>query len=231
MTEKKNVIFIHAAVIGRFVERIQYYLGLIYNSGLYNQVENIYICYVVNKEQMTENILLESDKDSKIIFKNVSPNLQAFELPTLSEIYNFALEHLDYNILYIHTKGITGDINPCIEDWVKYMSHFCINKWEHCVKQLLTSSSCGVDLRTWPVLHYSGNFWWARANHIARLPSPVEFADLARYPNPLNSPRHNQEFWICHRAFSEESEHCGIWESHINCLERHLHRYDESCYI
>jgi hypothetical protein len=102
----------------------------------------------------------EYDRCSKIIFNNLSPQLETFELPTLYELYNFALEHLDYNILYIHTKGVTGHINPCIEDWVRYMTHFCVTKWQQCVKTLETSRSCGVDLRTWPVLHYSGNFWW-----------------------------------------------------------------------
>jgi hypothetical protein len=73
-------------------------------------------------------------------------------------------------------------------------------------------------------------FGGGRASHISKLAAPAEFADLARYPNPLGSARHNQEFWICHHAFSEESDHCGIWESSINCLERHLHRYEESNY-
>ena len=225
---KKNAIFIHAACVGRFIERIQYYLDLINKSGLYDNIQNIYLCYVGNKELMPT--FAEYDKHSKIIFNNVSPQLEAFELPTLCQLYNFALGNLDYNILYIHTKGVTGHVNPCIEDWVRYMSHFCVTKWEKCVKTLETSRSCGVDLRTWPVLHYSGNFWWGCASHIAELAPPAEFADLARYPNPLGSARHNQEFWICHRAFSNESDHCGIWESSINCLERHLHRYEESNY-
>lgn len=33
---------------------------------------------------------------------------------------------------------------------------------------------CGVDLVRQPELHFSGNFWWARADRIASLPEPNE---------------------------------------------------------
>ena len=89
--------------------------------------------------------------------------------------------------------------------------------------------TCGVDLRRDPTLHYSGNFWWSNASYIATLPEPCEFNNLQKYPNPLNSLRHNQEFWICYHK--ESDYHYSLWDCGINCYERHLHRYPKTYYL
>lgn len=49
---------------------------------------------------------------------------------------------------------------------------------------------------------------------------------LNKFPNPLNSERHNQEFWICYN----KDNHYSLWESNIDCYERHLHRYSKERY-
>lgn len=211
-----SVIFIHVAIIGRYKERLNQYINLIKSSNLYNNIENIFICYVGN-----ENI--DEKYDDKVKLIKVSNSLHDYELPTQQYMYNFCLTHPDYNILYLHTKGITGEINNCIEDWVSYMIHFCIGGWSVCVDKLKNYVSVGVDLRDFPTLHYSGNFWWAKSNHIVSLPSPNDFSNIQKYPNPLNSPRHNQEFWIC--CDKNKNKHFCLWESNIDCYERHIHRY------
>lgn len=220
-------IFIHAAIIGRYKERLYQYLALINKSKLYNAVENIFICYVGN-ETLTFDFK-DYDTSNKIKFIQVSSKLDDFELPTQQYIYNYCKTHSNYNILYLHTKGIHGEINNCIEDWVHYMAHFCINNWEDSFERLKNYLTVGVDLRDYPTLHYSGNFWWSTAKHILSLPEPNDFADLNKYPNPLNSPRHNQEFWICYDK--ENNKHYSAWESNINCFERHLHLYPLYRYI
>jgi hypothetical protein len=215
----KSVIFIHTAVIGRYQERLLQYLNLIITSKLYDNLENIFICYV-GEDQLTLDL---EDTDDKIKFVKVSNNLQDFELPTQQYMYKFCSNNPNYNILYLHTKGITGEINECIEDWVAYMTHFCVNKWKDCIEKIQNYATVGVDLRDFPTLHYSGNFWWATSNHIVSLPEPYDFSNIQKYPNPINSPRHNQEFWICYDK--NTAKHSSLWESNINCYERHLHRY------
>ena len=118
-------------------------------------------------------------------------------------------------------------LNPCIEDQIQYMLHFLIIKWEKCVNALLECETCGVDLRAAPALHYSGNFWWSTANNIISLPPPIQFNNLNRYPNQLNSLRHNQEFWVC---YNKKNKHGSLWDCGINVYERHLHRYPPSLY-
>jgi hypothetical protein len=63
------------------------------------------------------------------------------------------LNNPNYNILYLHTKGITGEINHCIEDWVSYMIYFLVNKWSVCINKLKEYNTVAFDLRENPTLH------------------------------------------------------------------------------
>jgi hypothetical protein len=116
-------------------------------------------------------------------------------------------------LLYLHTKGVGGDAQLSgKEDWREFMAHFLIERHCLCIRRLAArggdgahigasrpsplAATCGVDLRFTPLPHYAGNFWWARADYVARLRSPEDADDLVTHPNALNSVRHNQEFWL-----------------------------------
>jgi hypothetical protein len=222
----KLAVYIHIALLSRWEERVMAYLSLMEKSGLMNKLDRIHLSFV-GEGDIDESIW--SAYTHKITTHRSSSNLSDYEVPTQKLLYDFCCKHTDYQVLYIHTKNVGKPINPCVEDWVEYMSHFCITRWNDCVQQLKSFQTAGVDLREEPTLHYSGNFWWARASYIAMLPDPNEYKNIELYPNPLKSPRHNQEFWICFYKYPEF--HKGIWESNINCYERHLHRYSANNYI
>jgi hypothetical protein len=114
-----------------------------------------------------------------------------------------------------------------VEDWVQYMIYFLIERHEDALRHLENHATTGVDLREEPTLHYSGNFWWANASHVCTLPNPDDFNSLERYPNPLESLRHNQEFWVCYNR----AKHARLWDSSISCYERHLHLYPRNIYF
>jgi len=191
---------------------------------------------------------------TNIVETRVDADLGAYELPTLSALYSHCLDmstpHIENDevphsaphsaphsgreacVLYLHTKNVGKSVNPCIEDQIEYTLHFLVYGWRTCLSRMLsdddadpTWKTTGVDLRTTPTLHYSGNFWWARADYIASLLDPRVYAT---FPNELNSPRHNQEFWICspNRPDQHYSEHdCGI-----DVYSRHLVRYPACMY-
>jgi len=208
----KNIIVIHIALMDRWSERLDMFLSLIYKSKLL--FEKIYLCFVGDAPiNITEN--------DKIVIKILSTDLKSYELPTQKLLYDFCCENNDYNVLYLHTKGVGQEINFCIEDWVNYMLYFLVEKNIDVNNKLSDYDTVGVDLRQEPSLHYSGNFWWAKSSYISSLPDPLSFKDLNKYPNPLNSERHNQEFWICYN----KGKHFCLWDCGIDCYERHLHRY------
>jgi len=223
----KNAIFIHAAILDKCKERVIQYLEIISNSGLIENVEFIYICFIGEKNIPLNNTDISAYNNKQNIYLiKLSNNLQDFELPTLNYLYNFCSYNINYNILYIHTKNVGKEINFCIEEQIEYMLYFLINKWQICIEQLSNYHACGVDLRIEPVLHYSGNFWWASSDHIASLPPPADFNNLSKYPNPLQSLRHNQEFWICYN----NTKFISLWDCGISVYERHLHRYPKKLY-
>ena len=209
---RKNYIFIHAAYLIGCEERLCQYMSLIKSSGLLNDVERVNI-----------NIIGEPpilDFGPKVHVTNLSRDLTTSEQTTLDTMYDFCRETPGCNVLYIHTKGVGKERNECIEDWINYMCYFLIEKYKTFIHCLGEYSTIGVDLLSWPALHYSGNFWWATSEHISTLHDSHTLLSL---PNVLNSPRHNYEFWICSDGYSPR--HACIHQSGINCLERHLHRY------
>lgn len=215
------VAFIHVAKLEGVEARLQEYLQSFERTGLLDALQQVFLCTV------GESTLQYTPINPKISIQNVSKNLEDFEVPTQQALWEYAKEHSNAKILYLHTKGVGKNENQCIEDWVQYMSYFCIDKWPEAVEKLDTYDTTGVDLLQEPTLHYSGNFWWARASYIQTLPCPVEFANLERYPNPLNSIRHNQEFWICYK----KQNHFCFWQSNINCYHRHVNLYPRSKYV
>ena len=226
-----NSIFIHAAILDKCKERLLQYLDIIKNSKLINNVDNIFICFIGNNDIPISDLDISNynynyNYNIKII--KLSNNLSDYELPTLNFLNNFCIENPTDNVLYLHTKNVGKEINLCIEDQIEYMLYFLVSKWEKCINHLLEYDTCGVDLRNEPTLHYSGNFWWSRADYIISLPSIVEFNDLNKYPNPLNSVRHNQEFWICYKK--QKKRYISVWDCGINVYERHLHRYPKELY-
>jgi len=225
-----NAIFIHAAILDKCKERIIQYLDIIKESKLNNNVTFIYICFIGSEEiPLRTNDIREYNHNNQIKMIKLSDNLTDYELPTLNFLYKFCLINPTYNVLYLHTKNVGKEINLCIEDQIQYMLYFLVTKWENCTEKLNNYDACGVDLRVNPTLHYSGNFWWSKADNIISLPSPIEFNNLNKYPNPLNSLRHNQEFWVCYN--NTNKKYISIWDCKISVYERHLHRYPKELYF
>jgi len=222
-----TAIFIHAAILDKCKERILQYLDIIKESELHSV---IYLCFVgSDKIPINETDISKYNQSNQIKIIKVSNNLTDYELPTLHFLYQFCNENPTYNVLYLHTKNVGKEINVCIEDQIEYMLYFLVTKWKMCLDALDSYDACGVDLRVQPTLHYSGNFWWSRATNIVSLPSPIEFNNLNKYPNPLNSIRHNQEFWICYN--NRNKKYFSMWDCKINVYERHIHRYPRFLYF
>lgn len=223
-----NAIFIHAAILNKCKERIMQYLDIIKTSNLISSITSIYICFIGSEEIPIDYLDIAKYDDNNLIkLIKVSDNLQEYEIPTLQFLYDFCLQNPTHNVLYLHTKNVGKEVNFCIEDQIEYMLHFLVSKYDVCLEKLMYYDACGVDLRDEPMLHFSGNFWWSTADNIISLPSPLEFNDIDKYPNPLNSVRHNSEFWICYN----NKKYYSLWDCKINVYERHLHRYPKELYI
>jgi hypothetical protein len=201
-------IYIHVCCINNWSDIFRKLISDLKESGLYQIVKSIK-CNILT-QNMDE--LDECLTDPKIEIIGISNELHLHETPTINLLYEHSLKE-DFKVLYIHTKGVTRYGCQNVTSWVKYLSYFNIYKHEICIDNLDTYDSVGVNLQNNPVLHYSGNFWWSKSEHIKKLGECV-------YNRPC-SP----EFWLTE---TQIGNHVSLWESKIN---HYIDIYNEDMYI
>jgi len=211
----KNTAFFHIAKINNYQSVVQEIFKAFIDSGLIEELEALNLVIlgpsaIFLPHRPKINILFEDD------------DLTLGEAKTLGLLKEYAGScGSDANILYVHTKGVlSGGLNACIDDWRKLMIYFNIEKWKEATQALIENDTCGVDLRSEPALHYSGNFWWAKSDYIQTLPP------LSEVP-PIISERHKSEFWITSR---QSAKHKALWDCGIDVYYRHLFRYEDYLY-
>lgn len=226
-----KVIYINVATINNFNEVLNTLLDKINTSGLYDECLKIII--VVNGDIS----LLNVEKKEKYDICCAKTTTNFAEFPTLNLLWYNSVENsnIDYDILYLHTKGVTKPDDENIKDWVNYLSYFNITKWQDRINELKTNDATGVNLSgsredynyhpsTWGYskapIHYSGNFWWSKASYIRNLIDPYKFAlddDYLKW-------RVMCEMWLCHNYGNFHN----AYSSNVN---HYTTTYKESKYI
>lgn len=202
----KVTCFIHSFGVNHYKSVLNEFVTN--GKRFFDRCDNIFVCYGGEYPNPIPN--------KSHVIKLSKPE----EMETLNILQDYCKNNVNDKICYIHTKGVTND-NQCITEWRQYMFHFCCEKFEERLEDLNRVDTCGVDLRNTPVLHYSGNFWWSRADYISKLHEP------SKTYSPLTE-RHKSEFWICS---NKEAKHLSLHDCGINVYERHLHRYPKERYI
>ena len=188
-------------------------------SGLFDRIEGLYFG-IVGPDNVQD--LLE---DGNILYHD--KRLECYEFLTLKHLHQYAYEHPESLILYLHTKGCSVDPERMKtgRDWRRYMLHFVVDRYKECLDALETSDVCGVDWRQSPRAHFSGNFWWARADYLTTLPSIDE---ISRSEAPwVISPRHNAEFWI---GMNSQVRPVSLFDCGISVYERYDFRLPRLVY-
>jgi len=189
----------------------------IMDDNVISKIDKIFLVVLGDKNK---KLVLPTTDKIEIIYS--SENMKEFEFVTLELLRDFCIENPDNNVCYLHLKGLgSNNGNECLNDWRKYMLYFLLTKIDNVLDSLKHNVSCGVDLRSEPTLHYSGNFWWGNTSYIATLP------EVRNLPLII-SERHKCEFWICS---DKDKKHESLWDCGIDVYERHLHRYEEKKYI
>ena len=179
--------YFHLATIGEYQTIYNELVGKMIESNLIDKVDTLYICIVGDGD-------LKKIEHCKIEIIRVG-NIHDFEFPTLEKIENDILSTNDnIKILYINGLGVTGN-TPNKKNWRSYLTYFNIVKFDECIKSLDNGYDvCGVDWRTDPVPHFSGNFWWANSTYLKTLPK-INTLNKEDSPIVLNL-RHNAEMYI-----------------------------------
>lgn len=130
------------------------------------------------------------------------------ELQTLASLYEWCTDHPTALAAYIHDKGGRigpDDVNLFMRqwDWRRLHEYFMLEVPQGCFNALRSGAYdvCGAEKSMKYVPHYSGNFWWARCDHINRLEHPFRY----RWEDdPYLSP----EFWIGSKIAPERAFNC-----------------------
>ena len=126
-------------------------------------------------------VLTESSKEvdsSRLNYPNMRivyiGNVKEYERPTLMHMkYSAEKDPPGTLYYYIHTKGISHYGRPSestVMNWFRYLLRCNISHWKNAVDKLRTYETYGCDYNN---THYSGNIWWATAEHIKKLPDTI----------------------------------------------------------
>lgn len=185
-SNRKNACFIHSTHMDIWKDELLIgMLDKIITSGLIEKLEFVFI----NNIGTPLDIDKLQKKHPKFIVENYSRDLNLFENVTIRTLHQFARLHTDYNILYLHTKGVSHEkiskFIPGIMSWNRYMMYGCVQKHHECIKLLnmYDTVGCNYKIDTNPQ-HYSGNYWWATSAYVATL-SVHWLAD-----------KYDAEFWL-----------------------------------
>jgi hypothetical protein len=175
----KNVCFIHSTNINiTGTAMLDMLINHLNNNNIFDVMEFVYINNI--GEPIDENKY--TNINSKIIVSNFSEDTTLFENATMKQVIAFSKIHNDYNILYLHTKGVSYKPDHCflpgIISWINYMLYVLVDNSNNCIKLLNTYDTIGVNIKEHDEnpIHYSGNFWWAKSSYLKKL-SPLSFKD------------------------------------------------------
>lgn len=206
--------FYHVTTLGRwraiFNEQVQQLLS----TGLLAKTDALTLTVLGNDTEMEEEavaVLQNNHADKfhskiRLAWKNTEENNE-WEFPALSAMHSFCQKNPDYLIYYMHTKGVIPNTESHLhmqDDWRRYMSYFVMERHLDCIAHLRGGAdTCGVDYKTWPFWHYTGNFWWARCDYIKQLMAPEvwRYAPSTVFPHPnrievINGSRFRSEAWL-----------------------------------
>ena len=138
-------------------------------SGLLDELDGIYLGVVGSRENrrkvkraLRHQVVVEAG--------------EGWEQVTLNKLRDFCQTD-DGAVLYAHTKGAWSR-DELARQWRVSMTHDVVTRWRECVYALEKVQAAGPFwLRSDMPEHsghesfFGGNFWWARSEYVAALPS------------------------------------------------------------
>ena len=186
--------FLHVCCVGTFREVTREIVHALLESGLYDRSVAIELGVLGDEaEQQVVETLIRPFERFQIAFR--SNDIGEYEFPTLGLLQD-ACQTWTGPVYYLHTKGVTrSPYDQYSRYWRQLLLDEVVTNHQRCLAELAAADAVGTN---WSSNHYSGNFWWARAPHIRRLP---DIRGLQRLPrrimaDPVLNKRVQCEFWL-----------------------------------
>jgi len=106
-----------------------------------------------------------------------------FEEVTLERLYDFCQEHVDFQVIYIHSKGSYHNQGGENDPWRRAMMHAVLH--HDCLEPPVTADQsiaaqchvCGLLFAPVWTFFFPGNMWTAQCSHVRRLLRPNVFRE------------------------------------------------------
>lgn len=181
----------HISCMGNYKDVVSEQYNLMKSEGLLDVSTAIHVNINGNKEQASKVAAWLRQKSDKFNIIGIH-DINAYEFPAITHIYNMATTSQPYYGFYIHTKGVSQPTDQLRSRWRQMLNHYIIRLWQtnlHKVMQGYDLSGCNLkEATSYFPMHYSGNFFWYDSLYVRRLNNPLKINNLDRY---------NAEFWIC----------------------------------
>jgi hypothetical protein len=193
-------LFYHVYCDNEWQEIFREQMGLIISTGLYDQLDRLYINLVGTAEDL--RFVEQQVPEDRRILSRVDIG---FEFSTLDIVLDESRKG-PFKGLYLHTKGASypaGGWRKAVSDfWRRLMNHHVLQHWRDChrlvhqydlVGSLFRPGNTPTD-RYWQLHaethipenmkftdHFSGNFFWFDARYFAGIEGPTPAQRLVRF--------------------------------------------------
>lgn len=156
--------FYHVYADGEWEEPVNEHYTALIQHGLADNLKGFYLGIVGSDENRQDVKALTESYGLDYYVRAESPH--AWEQLTLEALRRHCTVN-DGNVLYAHSKSAANH-TPINIGWRSSMCYYNVVKWEDALAHLEAADTVGchwVNDAMW-----GGNYWWATARHIRRLP-------------------------------------------------------------
>lgn len=180
--------------LGHYRDVTDELLDAVLESRLYDRSESVEFAVLgAPEDQAVVAELIRPFEKIRVAYR--SPDVREYEFPALGLLQD-ACRSWSGNVYYLHTKGVShSSLNQHVRYWRGLMLDAVVRGHAECTRLLLDHQAVGTN---WLHDHYSGNFWWARSEHVRRLPDirALRAAPRALRGDPTLNLRLQCEFWV-----------------------------------
>ena len=222
-TPSHNIIgYIHICQKEGWRRSYDMLMSKIKESHLYEQSTTIRIS-VLSDDGVFEDDPRYHDHKIVIIYKGRS---EEYERPTLLLMKKQSTDDPDNTLyFYLHTKGLRHfgtDEEQYVIDWINLMLYWNVEQWQKAIDVLNNDYYWTYGCNHTGV-HYSGNFWWTKKSHLARLSDTI--------PNYYTAP----EDWVTMLYWGQitipiHREFYSVFNSGLEGMGHYTNPYPESNY-
>lgn len=169
-------IVYHLATLNNWKEIATEQLLTLEKSNLLEACTKMFVTVVGSDIEQAIELFQNTTSSNKIEVIHASVEMNG-EFPGIIMAKYLAEIDADAKIFYMHAKGVRHwqtYLEKNMHAWRIYMEYFTIERWQECVHALDSYDICGVNWTLDPVPHFSGNFWWARAEYLRTIPELQE---------------------------------------------------------